>query len=378
VKVLHLIDHLGLGGSQALMLDLLEVRDRSDDHRVWTLADRPLPATTNRLRAAGVPHRSLALSRLDPLALPKLRAMIVAERPDVLHTHLDNSNSLGVAAALAGRFRPRIVCSIENDPGQHYGAVQRFLLRWLAPRVDAHVFVSDSLRDSSRSVLGDRCRRVEVLPPALDLERFDPSRVPAAETRRLRNGASIVVGSVGRLAWQKAYEVLLDATPALLEVDRGTRILIVGDGPLRAELEAQARRLGIEHAVRLPGYRPDVEVGLSAMDVFVLPSRHEGFGIVVAEAMAMGVPIVATRVVGTVDALGNDRGLLVPFGDPTALAAAIRRVLSDRDLAARLVRTAREWVVRECRRERAAATMRTLYEEIVNGRLGPREEGMNV
>jgi len=316
-----------------------------------------------------VPHRSLALSRLDPLALPKLRALIVAERPDILHTRLDNSNSLGVAAALAaGRSRPRIVCSIENDPAQHYGAVQRSLLRWLARRVDAHVFVSESLRDSSRSVLGDRCRRMEVVRPAVDLVRFDPSRIPDGETRLLRNGASIVVGSVGRLAWQKAYEVLLDATPALLEVDPGTRILIVGDGPRRADLEAQARRLGIEHAVRLPGYRPDVEVGLSAMDVFVLPSRHEGFAIVAAEAMAMGVPIVATRVVGTVDSVGNDRGLLVPFGDPTALAAAIRCVLADRDLAARLVRTGREWVLRECDRERAAATMRKLYEELVSGR----------
>lgn len=369
MKILHLIDHLGLGGSQALLLDHLEVRDRSDDHRVWTLADRSLPAATMRLQAAGVPHGSLALSRLDPLALAKLRALIVGERPDVLHTYLDNSNSLGVAAALAaGRFRPALVSNIENDPAQHYGSIQRFVLRRLAPRVDAHVFVSESLREASRRVLGDRCRRMEVVRPTIDLERFDPSRVPAAEARKLRDGASVVVGSVGRLAHQKAYEVLLDATPALLEADPGTRVVIVGDGPRRGDLENRARRLGIENAVRFTGYRPDVQVALAAMDVFVLPSRHEGFAVVAVEAMAMGVPVVATRVVGTVDSVGDDRGLLVPFGDAPALAAAVRRVLSDRALVERLTRIAHEWVLRECGRERAAATLRKLYEDLSSRR----------
>lgn len=371
MKILHLIDHMGLGGSQTLLLDTLEVRDRSDEHSVWTLTDRTLDETARRLRATGVACRSLVLSKLDPLAPLGIRSMIAARRPDVVHTYLDNSNSFGVAAALSvGRSRPRIVCQIDNDPGQHYGALQRFLLGRVAARVDAHVFVSESLRKSSQSVLRGRCRRMEIVHPAIDLERFGPAHASADAVRQLRDGARVVVGSVGRLADQKGYDVLLDATPALLESDPGIRILIVGDGPRRGALEDRITRLGIGHAVRLAGYRADVVTALAAMDVFVLPSRHEGFGIVAIEAMAMNVPVVATRVIGTVDSVGEQRGVLVPPEDPPALASAILRVLSDRELRERLVGAGADWVRRECSRAAAAAQVRALYEQIAGSGSG--------
>jgi glycosyltransferase involved in cell wall biosynthesis len=366
VKILHLIDHMGLGGSQTLLLDTLEVRDRSDEHRVWTLTDQTLDETARRLKETAVTCHSLVLSKLDPLAPLGIRSMIAAQRPDVLHTYLDNSNSIGVAAALCvGRSRPRVVSQIENDPGQHYGALQRFLLGRVAARVDAHVFVSESLRQSSQIVLRGRCRRTEVVHPAIDLERFDPALANVNAVRRIRNGAGVVVGSVGRLADQKGYDVLLDATPALLEADPGIRILIVGDGPRRGALQDRARRLGVGHAVTLAGYRSDVETALAAMDVFVLPSRHEGFGIVAIEAMAMNVPVVATRIVGTVDSVGEQRGVLVPPEDAPALAAAILQVLADGELRRRLVDTGAEWVRRACNRGAATAQIRALYEEIV-------------
>lgn len=365
MRILHLIDHLGLGGAQALLLDLLEVRDRSDDHRVWTLADRPLPVASARLAAAGVPHRSLAMSKANPWGLARLRTWLARQRPDLLHTYLDYSNSLGVAAALAARRpRPTLVTQIDNDPGQHYSALPRLLLGHLASRVDAHVFVSESLRESSQTVLRSRCRRMEVIRPGIDLERFDPARIPTAEVAGQRAGASCVVGTVGRLVHQKAHEVLLDAVPALLAEKPGLRVVIIGEGPRRDELESRARALGVGHAVQLPGYRADVEVALAAMDVFAIPSRHEGFAISAIEAMAMEVPVVGTRVVGIIDAVGEDRGVLVPPDDAHALASAILRVLAEPRLRERLIRAGREWARGNCDRAVVAGKVRGLYEEL--------------
>ena len=345
MRVVHLIDHLGLGGSQTLLLDLLEPRGPAIEPEVWTLRDRTLPKTAQRLRDSGVRLRCLGLSGPNPLGLRALRRLLRQARPDLLHAHLDISNTLGVAVALTlGGVRPRIVCHIENHPGLYYGRAARWLLGFLAARVDAHIFLSPSLRDAARPFLCGG-RRLEVVPPGIDLDRFDPAAVDAAAARRLRGSASRVVGIVARLAEQKGIEILLDAIPRLLEAAPDTRVLVVGDGPSRAALDARARRLRIQSAVHFLGYRSDVEVIYAALDVMVMPSHHEGFGIAFIEAMAMDVPVVGTRIVGSVDAVEDDiTGLLVPPDDPAALAAAILRLFDDPKLRRRLVDEARRRV----------------------------------
>jgi glycosyltransferase involved in cell wall biosynthesis len=120
----------------------------------------------------------------------------------------------------------------------------------------------------------------------------------------------------------------------LLQADAGLQVLIVGDGPLRPDLQALAERLGVAHAVRFAGYQDDVVSAYAAMDVFVLPSRDEGFGLVFLEAMAMGVPVVGTRVIGSEDAVEEGvTGLLVPYADAGALALAVRSILDSPELA---------------------------------------------
>ena len=252
MRVVHLIDHLGLGGSQTLLLDLLERRGPDIEPEVWTLRDRTLPKTAQRLRDSGVRLRYLSLSGLNPLRLRGLRASLAQVRPDLLHTHLDISNTLGAAVALTlGSARPRIVCHIENHPRLHYGRAARWLLGRVAARVDAYIVLSPSLREAAQPFLRG-ARRLEVIRPGIDLDRFDPAAVQPAGVRRLRGSASRVVGIVARLAEQKGIETLLDAIPRLLDAAPDTRVLVVGDGPSRAALEARARRLGIAAAVRLP------------------------------------------------------------------------------------------------------------------------------
>jgi glycosyltransferase involved in cell wall biosynthesis len=150
-------------------------------------------------------------------------------------------------------------------------------------------------------------------------------------------------------------------------------VLIVGDGPQRAALEARARRLGVDRAVTFTGYLTDPLPAYRAFDVFVLPSVDEGFGIVFLEAMAMGVPVIGTRVVGSVDAVEDGvTGLLVPSGDPAALGEAVQRVLSDAELARRLATAAAARVRERHARELTTARSEALYRELAQARQARR------
>ena len=149
-----------------------------------------------------------------------------------------------------------------------------------------------------------------------------------------------IVLAVGRLAEQKDFASLIDAARQWTDLDPVPLLAIAGSGPLAESLAERAAPLGPE--VRFLGPRPDVPVLLAAADVFVLPSRWEGQPLILQEALAAGCPIVASRAGGIPDLTGEDAALLVPPGDVDALAAAIRRVLTDRALAQRLAAAARE------------------------------------
>jgi glycosyltransferase involved in cell wall biosynthesis len=298
-----------------------------------------------------------------------LRRSLRQERPDVLHLHLEYSTLLGVPAALSlPAPRPLLVASVANDPFRQ-SRFHQWAGRWLAPSIDLHVTHSRGIRDSVLTAYARRPRRVEVVSLGIDLRRFDRALAKTDRVADYRRDAERVVGAIGRLVPQKAMHVLVDATPALLQADPATRVLIVGDGPLRADLEAQANRLGVAHAIRFAGYQEDVVSAYAAMDVFVLPSRDEGFGLVFLEAMAMGVPVVGTRVIGSEDAVDDGvTGLLVPYANPAALATAVRSILESPELAGRLREAAADRVRRVYSREQCAAQVEALYRELLDRR----------
>lgn len=364
--MLHIIDHLGLGGAQTQLLDFLEARDGGTRARVIALTPRVLPSLIERMEAAHVPWHVQPLGRGDPRGFARLRAQIRELRPDVLHARLDVSNTVGVAAAASlGAGRPLVVRTFDIDPVRHYAPVARFVAARLAPRVDAEIAVSASVARSMARFFGRRMRRIEVVPPGLDLERFDRSRVDVARRAALRSGATRVIGTVARLAEQKNLPVLLEALRTLRAEIPGLRLVVAGDGPLRHRLERQAARLGVGGSVLFLGHQEDVASIYAAMDVFVLPSWHEGFGVVFLEAMSMGVPVVGTRVIGSVDAIQDgETGLLVAPGDPGALAGAILRLLTDDGLARRLAGNGRKWVRDRGSRTTMAAVVERLYREL--------------
>jgi glycosyltransferase involved in cell wall biosynthesis len=368
VKVLHIIDHMGLGGEQRVVQDLCFMHGPEVEPMAWSLRSHELPGTAERMAAARVPYRTLGLSARNPLPALGIRRALRETGPDVLHLHLEASTLVGALAALSLAPRPLLVASVANDPYRQSG-YHRWAGRRLAASMDLHITHSRGIRDSVLRAYAGRPRRLEVVSLGIDLDRFRRDGADPARIAEYRGGSAPVVGAIGRLVPQKAMHVLVDATPALLEAHPGLRVLIVGDGPLRADLEAQAARLGVAGAIRFAGYQEDVVSAYAAMDVFVLPSRDEGFGLVFLEAMAVGVPVVGTRVIGSEDAVEDGvTGLLVSYADPAALAGAVRGILASPDLARRLRDTAAERVRPVYTREQCALRVEELYRELLQAR----------
>ena len=372
MKVLHIIDHMGLGGEQRVVQDLSFMHGPGVEPIAWSLRRHELPGVSERMAAAGVPYRTFGLAATNPLPALGIRRALQETQPDVLHLHLEASTLVGALAARSLPKPPLLVASVANDPYRQT-RFHRWAGRRRAPYMDLHITHSRGIRDSVLRAYGGRPGRVEVVSLGIDLGRFRRDLADPARVAEYRSGAEPVVGAIGRLAPQKAMHVLIDAAPALVAAHPKLRVLIVGDGPLRAELEAQAARLGVAHAVRFTGYQEDVVSAYAAMDVFVLPSRDEGFGLVFLEAMAMGVPVVGTRVIGSEDAVDDGvTGLLVPYADPSALTGAVRGILESPDLARRLRETASERVRRVYSREQCAARVEELYRELLEIRAAGR------
>jgi glycosyltransferase involved in cell wall biosynthesis len=366
---------MGLGGEQRVVQDLAVMRAPDVAVSVWSLRSHELPGTAARLSVAGVPYDTLGFSYDNPAALAGFRQRLRGARPDVLHLHLEYSTLIGALAWLSlPAPRPILVASVANDPYRQR-AFHRWTGRRLAPSVDLHITHSRGIHDSVLRAYAGRPRRVECVSLGIDLGRFDRALASPERVAAYRRDAGTVVGTIGRLVPQKAIHVLLEATPTLLRADPAIRVLVVGDGPLRGELEGQARGLGIAHAVQFAGYQEDVVSAYAAMDVFVLPSRDEGFGLVFLEAMAVGIPVIGTRVIGSEDAVEDGAtGLLVPYADAPALAQAVRRLLDDAELRCRLRDTASERVRRCSSREQFAAQVEACYRGLMQGRRAGRPD----
>jgi glycosyltransferase involved in cell wall biosynthesis len=159
-----------------------------------------------------------------------------------------------------------------------------------------------------------------------------PGRQAARAALGLRDGQPVVL-TIGRLTVMKDHRSLLDAVPGLLRRFPDLAVVVLGDGHLHGRLQQQAAELGVTAAVHLAGHRSDARMLLDAADVFVLPSRHEGMPLVLMEAMDAGLPVVATRVIGSEEVVVDGQtGLLVPPRDPGALGQALARLLADPQL----------------------------------------------
>ncbi|MFN2114728.1 MAG: glycosyltransferase family 4 protein [Anaerolineae bacterium] len=321
------------------------------------------------IRAAGLEADQIADP--GPLSLGvarRLRRRIIKSGADILHTHDYKTNVFGgLAARRADRSIPWVATvhlhTTTSRRLRLYRALDLFLLR-LADRV---ITVS---RDQRRSLLArglDR-RRVVLIPNVIDAASYSAA---AAERNAARASLGLsrdapVVLTVGRLTEQKGLDDLLSALVTVREARPDARLLIAGDGPDRESLEQQARGQGLGGTVTFLGYRDDVPSLLAASDVFALASRAEGLPMALLEAMALGVPAAVTAVGGVPDVVRDGvTGLLVPPGDPDALAHRVLELIGDAEMARSIGAAAQQSVRRSYAPDHAARLLAATYRAVL-------------
>ncbi|MCB9897165.1 MAG: glycosyltransferase [Planctomycetes bacterium] len=318
-----------------------------------------------RIPSLGRDVRPLA----DLSALRVLRRLVRSVRPDIVHTHTAKAGVLGRMAASALRPRPVLVHSyhghvLEGTFGPRASFAFAALERRLAPRTAALVAVAPEVRDELlRDHRVGRPGQYAIIPPGVDFARTAPDPRAGAELRRALDvpEGAVLVGCVGRLAPVKDVARLLAAWEACRPEPRdpSARLLVMGAGPCEDELRARAAgRPDVLFE------RPRAELGAvyGALDLLVLPSRAEGLPQVLVEALAAGVPVIASRVGGVPGLVHHGRdGLLVPRGDVAPLAEALSSLLGDAALRARLAAGTRGRSFAEMTADAVAERLAALY-----------------
>ena len=328
------------GGGERYLELLCDRLDRAR-YRVLLICPEPGPFV-GRMKEHGVETHLVHLAPLfNPLALWRLTRLLARERVTILQTHGARANFYGrVAGRLAGV--PVIVSTVHNSLKDYEVRSLRrwlytFLLRLTLPLVHRIICVSDA----NRRDLIDECpaaeAKTQTVYNGVDLSAFpsQPDRQKVRQEFGITQGPVLV--TIARLTEQKGHRYLLQALPSLIETWPQLCCLFVGEGELHDALHRMAIDLGVERVCRFVGVREDIADILAAADLFVLPSLSEGFPFVLLEALAMGCPVVASRVNGVPELIEDHKtGLLVPPRNPLALAKAIRDVLSDPTAASRM------------------------------------------
>lgn len=327
MRLAHVIYDLSIGGGAQFLADLASsMAACGQEQRVWCVG--PAGPLARELQDARVPVAILnKRTRLGAGALLRMAAQLRSFRPQAVVAHGEAGIIWGLPAAAAAGIRLRLVLVYLNyrETGLRMAA-----MRLMLPLAVHVIAGSESVARYVSHAFRIPPARISTVYCGIRMERFRQVRLRAGGERR-------TLLSIGRLVPRKGHEVLLRAAALLSSRGVGVRVVLVGDGPCRPALVRLARELGIEKQVEFRGaVWPDTPLWEEA-DVFVFPSLVEPQGLVVLEAFASGVPVVASGVGGIAEMVEPEvSGLLVPPGDPAALASAVERVLTEPTLATHL------------------------------------------
>ena len=327
MRVVHVHRISGIGGSERHLLALLPaLRLHGVEPSFVGLDDprgEPMPFYA-ALEDAGIPFARVPSSHdLDPRLPFRIARAARRFRPELVHTHLVHADVHGAAASAL--LRAPLISTKHNDDPFRTGPF-RFVERLLARRARRVVAITESLARFNEERVGIRRAKLVVVHYGLDAP---PARWAGNPPLALPEGARVLL-ALGRLVPQKGLDVAVRALHEVRRTHPDAVLVVAGEGPERGALEDLAAELGTGDALLLPGRAGDVAALLERADLLVHPSRWEGFGLVLLEAMLASVPVVATRVSSIPEIVADgETGLLVPAEDPRALAAALVRVLDD-------------------------------------------------
>ncbi len=338
VRVAFVITELDVGGAERALVQLVLGLSREEwEPRVYCLG--PAGPLASTLQMAGVPVCTLdAVYVWDvPRVIWRLRRELRQFQPAILQCFLFHANVLGrIAGWWAGV--PHILSGVRV--AERRSRIYGWLDLWTNGLVERNVCVSRGVALFCEQTVGLDPLKTVVIPNGVDVAQFS-RELPADPTTEGLPTASSLWLSVGRLERQKGIDILIAAIPAVLQVQPNAAFVIIGDGPDRRALEAQASLLGVAHRVRFLGRRSDVGRWLKAASALVLPSRWEGMPNVVLEAMAAGTPVIATRVEGIAELVADgETGLTVPAEDSRALSEVILRLIRQPEFSEQLAKSA--------------------------------------
>ena len=367
LRVVELLATGTNGGAQEHVFNLVGRLDRSRyDVSVCSLTGG---SAIRRFEKAGIPVCVIEATD-DADAVESVAAHLAAIDADVVHNHMYHAEVIGTQAALrvaeTGRPRPFVVGTVHSS--RIRSDADMALLRQLTPRMDHLIAVSSSI---VRKIEGEgrHGAPISLIYNGIDLARYD-QMVPCC-TLREEYGLppeGPLVGVVARLEQEKGHPTLIDAWPAVLAAFPDATLLLIGEGSRLDALTTQVRDLGLERSVIFTGRRDDVPEVTKSLDVAVLPSYREAQGLTILEAMALSRPVVASNVGGIPEMIEDGRtGLLVPPHDPTALAAAILRLLRDHPLADTLARAGHDMVHDRFCVELMVRAVESIYDEALIG-----------
>ena len=335
---------------------------------------RPDSECERRAREMGLSVHPLAIrGDLDFLAARRLAKLAERLGADIIHAHTSRAHLASVwAAGLARRAVKRVVhrrvdFSIHKLPLRLSGLKYR-------GGVDEYIAITDVVKQVMVQD-GIPAEKISVIHSSTDLGRFDGLEQPAGLRRELGIPAGArVVGNVGALVGHKDHRNLLDAIPGVLSEFSDAFFVIIGEGPLRGEIEAQAKALRIRERLSMPGFRSDIPFCLKEFDVFCLSSWGEGMGSVLLEAMASRLPVVAASAGGSVEVVRDgENGSIVPTRDSAALAEAICRMFRDPDAAQRMSAAGRATVEENFTVQIMVERTIALYERILGSNVPAQE-----
>lgn len=340
LRVLWLIKGLGHGGAEFL---LVAVAENSEPTTVAYEAAHVLSyktALAPKLRDLGVPVSNLGVRNgLDPRWVWRLRRLLVRGRFDIVHAHSPFVAGIARLVAFTVRPRPRLM-STEHNSWAMYRWPTRLLNRLTFGLDDAHVMVSKQVLES----VPERHRKnSEVIVHGVDVDRI-AEIVTARDAVRAELGIEphqVVVCTIANLRREKGYPDLLAAAASVIARSDAVLFLAVGQGPLEAEIRARHHELGLGDRFQLLGYRSDAVRILAASDIFALASLFEGFPIAVMEALAAGLPVVATDAGGVPDVIVDGvEGRVLPRQEPQMLADAILELVEKPELREQMSKAA--------------------------------------
>lgn len=348
-KILYIIENTSFGGGERAFAQVINGLDK-EKYEVYVACGN------NELFIEKIKNKTkvftLNLSnRFNPTIISKLTKIMKTEKIQIIHSQGARADFFARISAKLSKV-PLVISTIAMP-------VEGFNVNWMKKTiyialdrftekfVHKFIVVSEVLRERLIKIHKIAPEKIIVIPNGVEIEEYNPDRIDSFKIRNELNldNNTCIIGTIGRLVWQKGLEYFIESAKFVLEVFSNAKFLIVGEGELKNKLENLTKQLKLNNNILFLGFRKDISEILGNLDIFVLPSIREGMPIITLEAMAMAKPIVASNIEGVREQIINDKtGVLVPAKNPKALAEAIISLIKDKEKAKNIGNNAREIV----------------------------------